>query len=136
MAAVAMRREFAAIGLDCEAVGAATRDIWSTICRDEEMAWVRSLPEPEQPAAVTLMFCAKEAFYKCQYPLVREWLDFEDILIDARGWGGTKGSIAILATRPLMMADRVRLPVTGRYVRHGRFLSAGVCIASHEYAAQ
>ena len=118
-----------AIGLDTEIVGAPTQDIWPTISRGEELAWVRSLPAGEQPAAVTLLFAAKEAFYKCQYPLVGEWLDFHDLRVEAGGWGeSTAGSFAVSPTRSIRFAGRVALPIVGRYLLHEHFVSAAVAV--------
>jgi 4'-phosphopantetheinyl transferase EntD len=30
----------------------------------------------------TILFSAKEAFYKCQYTLTRKWLEFEDVSVE------------------------------------------------------
>ena len=125
-AAVAPRASMLAIGLDTEIVGAPTLDIWPTISRGEESAWVGSLPAAQQPAAVTLLFAAKEAFYKCQYPLVGEWLDFHDLRVEAGGWGESTGTFAVSAARSIRFARRVALPIAGRYLFHEHFVSAAV----------
>jgi 4'-phosphopantetheinyl transferase EntD len=128
-AAVAPRASILAIGLDTEIVGAPTQDIWPTISRSEELAWVRSLPAGEQPAAVTLLFAAKEAVYKCQYPLVGEWLDFHDLRVEAGGWGeSTGGTFAASPTRSIRFAERIALPIVGRYLLHEHFVSAAVAV--------
>lgn len=127
-AAVAPRTSMLAIGLDTEIVGAPTPDIWPTIARGEELVWVRSLPVDEQPAAITLLFAAKEALYKCQYPLVGEWLDFHDLRVEAGGGGGSAGTFAVSATRSIKFARRVPLPVMGRYLFHENFVSAAVAV--------
>ena len=127
-AAVAPRASMLAIGLDTEIVGAPTRDIWPTISRSEESAWVGSLPAAQQPAAVTLLFAAKEAFYKCQYPLVGEWLDFHDLRVEAGGWGESTGTFAVNAARSIRFARRVALPIAGRYLFHEHFVSAAVAV--------
>lgn len=127
-AAVAPRASMLAIGLDTEVVGAPTQDIWPTISRSEELAWVRSLPAGEQSAAITLLFAAKEAFYKCQYPLVGEWLDFHDLRVAAGGWGESTGTFAVSATRSIKFAGRVALPIVGRYLFHEHFVSAAVAV--------
>ncbi len=131
-AAVARRAGLLAIGLDTEIVGAPTHDIWPTIARSEELAWVRSLSAAQQPAAVTLLFAAKEAFYKCQYPLVGEWLDFHDLRVEAGGWGEANGTFAVSATRDIGFARRVALPVMGRYLFHEHFVSAAVTVPAAE----
>jgi 4'-phosphopantetheinyl transferase EntD len=127
-AAVARRTSMLAIGMDTEIVGAPTLDIWPAISLSEELTWVRSLPADDQPAAVTLLFAAKEAFYKCQYPLVGEWLDFHDLRIEAAGWGGSTGTFAVSATRGIRFAQHAALPIVGRYVFHEQFVSAAVAL--------
>ena len=127
-AVVAARRSILAIGLDSEIIGAPTPDIWSTICRDEELGWVGLLPAGERPAAVTLLFSAKEAVYKCQYPLVGEWLDFHDLSIAVKDWGRTTGTFAASATRKIRFSQHADLPIAGRYVFHEPFVSAGVSV--------
>jgi 4'-phosphopantetheinyl transferase EntD len=127
-AAVAACRSILAIGLDSEIIGAPAPDIWSTICRDEELGWVGLLPVGERPAAVTLLFSAKEAFYKCQYPLVGEWLDFHDLSIAVNDWGRTNGTFAASAVRKIRFTRHAVLPIAGRYVFHEQFVSAGVSV--------
>jgi 4'-phosphopantetheinyl transferase EntD len=127
-AAVAPRASMLAVGLDTEIVGAPSQDIWPTISRSEELAWVQSLSAGERPAAITLLFAAKEALYKCQYPLVGEWLDFHDLRIEAGGWGESTGTFAVSATRSIRFAGRVALPIVGRYRFHEQFVSAAVAV--------
>jgi 4'-phosphopantetheinyl transferase EntD len=127
-AAVARRTSMLAVGLDTEIVGAPTRDIWPTISRSEELAWVQSLPAGDQPAAVTLLFAAKEALYKCQYPLVGEWLDFHDLRVEAGAWGESTGTFAVSAARSIRFARRAALPIEGRFLFHQQFVSAAVAV--------
>ena len=130
-AVVAESRTFAAIGIDSEIVGHVTPDIWSTICTAGEAEWVNSLQASERAAAVTLIFSAKEAFYKCQYPLVSEWLDFHDLEVEsetgAQG-GQNTGRILIRATRRIRFEEHVLLPLVGRYQFHEQFVSVGVAL--------
>ena len=128
-AAVAARTSMRALGLDSEIVGAPTPDLWSTLCRPAELAWIDSLAAAQRPAAVTLVFSAKEAFYKCQYPLVAEWLDFHDVRIDAPAWGDATGVFTAAAMRRIRFASHASLPIEGRYVFHEQFVSAGVWLA-------
>jgi 4'-phosphopantetheinyl transferase EntD len=128
-AVVAERRCAAGLGLDSEVVGDIKPEIWSRICGPQESDWIRSLPVPEQAAAVTLIFAAKEAFYKCQYPVVRQRLSFPDARVDVAGWGGTGGAFNIHATRDLAIARHAALPLRGRYLFHEGLVSAGVALA-------
>lgn len=132
-AAVAPQSSMLALGLDAEVIGAPTRDIWSTIARADERLWLESLPAGEQPAAVTLLFAAKEAFYKCQYPLVGEWLDFHDLRVRVSGWGGAEGTFLVDGARDLGLARHVALPLAGHYRFHELLVAAAV-YAAHEGA--
>ena len=68
-AVVAQRRMILAIGIDCERADYVTPDVWDLICTPTESIWRASLSLDERIAAAALLFAAKEAFYKCQYPL-------------------------------------------------------------------
>jgi len=131
-AVVAERTRAMALGVDSEVVGVVGTHLWPTICAPAEMAWLDSLPRPERAAAATLIFSVKEAFYKCQYPLVGERLNFHDICVMPRGWGGSFGEFAVKATRPIAMFDRgarpllATPPLFGSFRFHETFVSAGV----------
>ena len=126
-AAVVPRSKFRALGLDSERSGAPTLDIWPTLCRAEELAWVESLPPAERSAAVTLIFSAKEAVYKCQYPVTGEWLDFHDLKIEVPDWAQARGRFLVTPTRDIKIAERAPLP-EGRYSFHEQFVSTALCI--------
>ena len=124
-AAVAERESVTALGLDSEVVGDVSVGIWSRVCVPGERAWVRALPASQQPAAVALIFSAKEAFYKCQYPVVHERLGFQDVRVEAP-WGAPDGLFRIHATRSIAMCLRRAMPLQGRYLFHEEFVTAGV----------
>jgi 4'-phosphopantetheinyl transferase EntD len=134
-AVAAERRCTGALGLDTEVVGDVTKRIWHSICVPLETAWVRSLPASEQAAAVTLIFSAKEAFYKCQYPIVRERLGFHDARVQAVGWGAANGVFNIHATRDIAMSTRTALPIQGRYLFHEAFVTAGIALGTVDAVA-
>jgi len=127
-AVVSERRSAAALGLDSEVVGDVKAELWPRICVPTESAWVESLPASEQAAAVTLIFSAKEAFYKCQYALVRERLNFHDVRVEAAAWGASSGALRIHATRCIAVRERAALPLQGRYLFHERLVTAGMAL--------
>jgi 4'-phosphopantetheinyl transferase EntD len=128
-AAVAAKRTLLrAVGIDCEVVGGVKADLWRSICLPQEILWLHSLPESEQAAAATLIFSAKEAFYKCQYPLVREWLNFHDANIQVLDWGPSRGAFEIHATRHIAFADHATLPLRGQYLFHEHFVTAAIAL--------
>jgi 4'-phosphopantetheinyl transferase EntD len=47
-----------------------------------ERAWLASRPPQRQNDLALTVFCAKEAFYKCQYPVTGAFLEFSDVEVD------------------------------------------------------
>ncbi|CAG0939179.1 4'-phosphopantetheinyl transferase Npt [Gammaproteobacteria bacterium] len=80
VAAAARSSMLAALGLDIEAAEALDPGLIATVCRPEE---TRRLPANATAAAAEalLLFSAKEAVYKALWPLVRRFIDFQDVAI-------------------------------------------------------
>ena len=74
--AVARRGHVRSVGLDVEVDEAVKPRLWERICTDSERAWIASQPEAERGLLVRAIFSAKEAFYKCQFPVTRTFLGF------------------------------------------------------------
>jgi 4'-phosphopantetheinyl transferase EntD len=129
-AVVAQRPWVHALGLDSEVVGDVNVEIWPRICVPAELAWIGSLPEAEQRAAVTLIFSAKEAFYKCQYSLVGERLNFQDARVEPAEWNLGRGGFHIHATRAIALPTADVQALHGRYVFHEGWLTAGMALAA------
>jgi 4'-phosphopantetheinyl transferase EntD len=129
-AVVAPRTLLAGVGIDSEQVRKVTGDLWPTICRPEEASWCRSLPEQQQTPAAAMLFAAKEAFYKCQYPLTGEWLDFHDLAVEAPKWGTARGEFCVRAVRPVAAEAFFRPPLYGRYRFHDSWVTAAVAFAA------
>ena len=127
-AVAASRAVIAAIGIDSERADAVGEDIWPTICAPGEWSWVQSLPADGQRTAVALLFSAKEAFYKCQSPLTREWLDFHDLCLRPSQWGGARSAFTVHPTRRLAIEAYGPAPWTGNYLFHEGFVTAGVAL--------
>jgi len=129
-AVVAERARILGVGLDTEVVGHVNPEIWPRICAPGELAWIDSLPAASQAAAVTLIFSAKEAFYKCQYPLAGEPLGFHDVTVEAAAWVPSEGMFLAHANRAIAMAAHAALPMQGRYRYHEGFVTAGISVAA------
>jgi len=128
-AVVAPQREQRAIGIDTERTERVKPDLWPRIC-GPEMAFLDRLPESQRPSAATLIFCIKEAFYKCQYTLTREYLGFDDARVEIGGWPCTQGDFAVHACRPMALCQQASLPLVGRYVFHQQFVTAGISVSA------
>lgn len=81
-AAVFARKErFKGIGLDIERVREVSPRCVNYICSPPERErWGRTF-FTKQPEMAALVFSAKECFYKCQYPVSRQWLGFKAVEI-------------------------------------------------------
>jgi 4'-phosphopantetheinyl transferase EntD len=129
-AVVGAAARFAGLGLDCEVVGDVESELWPKICVPRERAWLNSLPPGERARASALIFAAKEAFYKCQYPAVGEFLSFHDIRLDIREWHSGPAAFEVHANRALIIAAFAQFPVLGTYRFHEHYVSAGVALDS------
>jgi 4'-phosphopantetheinyl transferase EntD len=84
-AAVARSDGVQAIGLDIEQVGAVERVLWPTLFSETEKLRLARDNDRSREAVAAVMFAAKEAFYKAQWPITREWLDFLDVEVELNG---------------------------------------------------
>ena len=73
---------FASVGLDIEVATPLEAGLFDEICKGEESAWLDGQPEGERGLLAKAIFCAKEAAYKCQYPLSRTLFGFETLHVD------------------------------------------------------
>jgi 4'-phosphopantetheinyl transferase EntD len=84
--AVASSAHVQSLGLDVEEDRALDSGIVEAVCTPNERRALAFQHTLQRDAVV--YFGAKEAFYKCQYPLTRTFLDFQDVELDldlARG---------------------------------------------------
>lgn len=71
----------ASIGIDVEEDQGIEAALWSTICLPEELTSMAEQGLQDMARLVTRLFSAKEAYFKWQYPLTGEMLDFKDVSI-------------------------------------------------------
>jgi 4'-phosphopantetheinyl transferase EntD len=117
----AERARFGSLGIDTEHAEGVKPELWPRICIEQESTWVASLEPGAQPRAVALIFSAKEAFYKCQYPVTGQHLNFWDLEVTPLDWGQASGSFSIAPTRPILAPPR-----EGKFRFHEAFISTGV----------
>lgn len=122
-AVVASTAELRALGVDAEPAARVKPELWRRICTPAELKMLQSRDLQSAAAAATLIFSAKEAFYKCQYTLTREWLGFADIsvTIDAEHF-------TVQATRSLQIAGQIAAPWRGRYVHEAGLVITAMCM--------
>lgn len=84
LAVVGTSADWRSLGVDAEGVNRLTRDLWPRIMTVAELEILARLGPADQQFQATVAFSAKEAFFKCQFPLTGAWIDFIDaeVLID------------------------------------------------------
>jgi 4'-phosphopantetheinyl transferase EntD len=116
------------VGIDTEIAGSVKAELWRGICTPSETAWLRTLPDSEQLAAATLMFSAKEAFYKSQFPLTQERLGFHDVSVELPAWGEKRGTFRIVANCSIEIQRSAALPLQGQYLFHDQFITSAMAL--------
>jgi 4'-phosphopantetheinyl transferase EntD len=127
-AAVGESGSFLGIGLDVERSGRVGASLQARICVPAELDWLAGLAAAEASAAATLVFAAKEAFYKAQFPVLRQWLYFEAVAIELPDWPAPTGSWLLRPQRPIAIAQFCEFPLRGAYRFESEFVIAGVAI--------
>jgi 4'-phosphopantetheinyl transferase EntD len=130
-AVAAERSALQGLGLDSEVAGAVKAPLWPSICIAAELDWLRHWPTEARPQAATLVFAAKEAFYKAQYPLTGEFMSFSDLQVSPGPAHALEGSVTFTPLRVLaVFADgAAQAPeVRARYRFHEGFVSVGVAL--------
>ena len=78
-AIVAKSSDHISLGLDIEEIGRVTPDLWDLVFTENEKNYLSGLSEKEVLVQSTVIFSAKEAFYKFQHPITLTFLDFLDV---------------------------------------------------------
>jgi 4'-phosphopantetheinyl transferase EntD len=128
-AAVVMRQgSVRSVGVDSEAVGAVHEGLWPRICTPAELDTLRGFTSAGRDERAALIFAAKEAFYKSQFPLTGEWVGFADVAIELQAAPDGGGVFAVVPQRPLLLQRQGEQSLTGRFRRHGEFVTAGIAL--------
>lgn len=127
--ALAIKADFSSVGLDIQYIGKMKQDIWKYIATPFELNWIESLPGCKQQKYATLIFSAKECFYKCQYMITKRWFDFHDVIIGISS--ESQEFTAQLSSDKACLWDRTTL-LHGKYVFHDQYVLTGMCIPAQE----
>lgn len=79
-AAVARAEDIRAVGIDLEPATPLKESLWRRVCTPKERDWLHELPEPGLTGKI--VFSAKEAVYKCQYPITSMFLGFHAVEVE------------------------------------------------------
>ena len=128
-AVVASRGGLRSLGLDTEVVEKVSADLWPRICTARELCHIGALPAATALRAAALVFAAKEAWYKCQYPLSHQWYDFPQVAIEWDGLATGIGEFSVQVEQVPAQEQRFSPPWRGRFRFHEIFVSAGIAYA-------
>ncbi len=130
MAAVARRGPLRGLGIDVENSGRVGPSLWPRIGVPHELDWLATLPAPQRIAAATLLFAAKEAFYKAQFALTAEWVGFQDVAVEVGSWHAAAGEFHLRPRRALAVCSQWSGELRGAYRFSGPLVTAGVAIGA------
>lgn len=123
VAVVGSDRQFTAIGVDAERLGAVDPPLWELTFHPDEVASLRRLDQAASAERATMLFAAKEAFYKCQYGITRSWIGFQDVIVTITGTNFDL-SFTDEPKLPLQLAGRWK----GRLAVVGDLVIAGISV--------
>jgi 4'-phosphopantetheinyl transferase EntD len=120
---VARKTGVLALGIDAELASAVHPGLWRQIATAEELRWLAGLPGSRAATMASVVFSAKEAFFKCQFPLTREWLNFADVTVHVE-----RRALRIAPCRALALEALVPGPWSGRYALEDALVVTGVSL--------
>ena len=123
-AVVAPRTRYCGLGIDAEQRAHVTEELWREILTSAELRWLREQPASQRAEMATVMFCAKEAFYKCQYQVTGAWLGFEaaEVAVNDRAF-----LLSLLQTVGELVAGQ---EFSGRFAVLPSIIVAGIAITA------
>ena len=124
-AVVCRRGPLRSVGVDSETIASVHEELWPRILGARERACLGRLAAPARATVAALMFAAKEAFYKCQFALTAEWLEFEDVHIESAHWTQPFGCFSVQPQRPLRL-QQLAQDVAGQFRVHPPYVTCGV----------
>ena len=96
-AVVALESSVRSLGLDAEVADAVEPHLWPRVLNADEVAWVLSKPDSERRLWATVVFSAKEAFYKCQFGVTGKWLQFGDAQVHVEPLAAGAAAFALVS---------------------------------------
>ncbi len=76
------RTTIGGVGIDIESDGPLERELWDIVLGEGERASLMTWPDDQRQIRAKLLFSAKEAVYKLQFPVTRARIDFHAVEIE------------------------------------------------------
>jgi 4'-phosphopantetheinyl transferase EntD len=78
---------YRSLGLDIETPGRISEAVAVKTFTEAERSFLATVPEELRQERMCAIFCAKEAFYKLQFPITKAWVGFQDVEVRLEGEG-------------------------------------------------
>ncbi|MGO4684078.1 4'-phosphopantetheinyl transferase family protein [Hyphomicrobium sp. 2TAF46] len=127
-AAAAARRDqgFLAIGIDLEPADELAFDLWDWVCTPAERESLAVVCGVTPGVAAHLIFCMKEAAFKCQYPISGAMLEFADLAVDVDAEASTFTATYQRAVPQFEIHDRL----LGRFAIRDGYIASAVVVTT------
>jgi 4'-phosphopantetheinyl transferase EntD len=114
--------------VDAEALGAVSGQVSPAIFTEAERAYLATLDSQARTATATLIFCAKEAFYKAQFRLTGAWIDFHDVEVRV-----TPSGVSLHPVSDLKPLAALRWPLGIGHALRGNVMVAAMLIPAARF---
>jgi len=128
---VGRSRDFLTLGLDAEVATAVGPDLWPRVTTESERGWLQAQPAEERLTLATVLFSAKECFYKARYPLSGEFLEFADVEV-ALDPAGSSFEARLTAGGGERQTSPILPECKGRYVEVDGFVVTGIGVPTKD----
>lgn len=111
------------LGVDIEKHQRCKKELWQSIFLEEEIEFLNSLKESEQVKHATLLFSAKESYFKLLNPIMNKWIGFHDAKISLK----SKQSFDVIPKKEFLLT----IPqenITGKYDFAGPFVMSFIAL--------
>ena len=118
--------ELRSLSVDVEPDEPLERDLWSVILVEKEMQWVESQSFESHGRLARLIFSAKEAVYKCVFPITRQPFEFRDLTLSV----DFSANVFCASIQPSVHGDRssTGMTLTGRLLRRDGLILCSVTL--------
>jgi len=72
-------KDIVSVGPDIETIGGVELTMWDILFLESEQQFLNNLNEEDRKVYPTLLFSMKKSFYKFQFPLTKQFLEFCDV---------------------------------------------------------
>ncbi|AXI45924.1 phosphopantetheinyl transferase [Sulfitobacter sp. SK012] len=124
VAVIGASTQWSSLGVDLEEDTPLAADLMDVVCGQAELTWLDEQPAAERGLMAKLIFCAKEATYKTQYPLTGAVFGFDHLEVTINR-AETEFSACFLAPAGEFVAGDV---LAGRFAHAAGMLVTGVAL--------